>query len=560
MTLRMLGVAASLLVACHPASPPTNASAPPPAPVPVAAPPAAPALDLVLTGGKVFTASDLTPWAEALAIRGDRIIAVGTTAEIRALPGITATTKIVELGGRVVIPGINDAHVHAPDVWDPTFVKVSAKTPGDPTVAEAAAALADAVKAHPPGTWLIVRMGNEWYDDPKATRAAFDKVAPAHPVMGNDQGGHAKLVNTAALTALGFSPTAADPPHGKLGRDPRTKQLTGWLHESASWRSLRKLEEAMSDAAIAQAIAHFEGRALRYGITSVQNMPMVNGERLARLLGTPKLRWRLIRWPYGEIPTAFAPGAAHPRVKTDGVKYVLDGTPLERWAGLSRPYKDRPKTRGQISFTTDEIRTMVEVAATTNEPLLLHAVGDATIEQILTALETHDWAKTGRWRERRVRIEHGDLFTPAQIERAAALGVIVVQNPIHFLIPEIMAKRFGDCGGTCQPLKSLARAGVPIALGSDGPLNPFLGIMAATVHPTSPGEALTREEAVIAYTRGAAYAERAETEKGALAPGMQADIAVLAQDIFTVPPDQLPATQAWMTIVGGEIAYAADAK
>lgn len=540
----------ALLVGCQGASSraPT-APAPSPPPTVLDSPP----IDLVLTGGKIFTADPAKPWAEALAIRGDRIAAVGTAGEIRALAGVGSATRVVDLGGRVVIPGINDAHVHAPDVWDPQFVKVEAK---DPTIAQAVAAIGEAVKTHPPGTWLSLQMGGEWYDDPKATRAAFDKVAPAHPVWTNDMGGHAKLLNTAALKALGIDQTAADPPHGAYGRDPKTKQLTGWMHEAANWRNARKLEDAMPDDAIAQALAKFESRALRYGITSVQNMPVQTVDRLLPLLRTPKLRWRIIRWPHGEIAATFAPGPTHPRVKIDGVKYVLDGTPLERWAALSRPYNDRPKARGRLNFTSDELRKIVEVAAATSEPLLVHAVGDATIELLLSAME-----RTGTpeaWRERRVRIEHGDLLTAAQIARAAALGVVVVQNPVHFLIPEVMAKRVGDCGGICQPLRSLAQSGVAIALGSDGPLNPYLGIMAASVHPTSPREALSREDAVIAYTRGAAFAERAEADKGTLAPGMLADLAVLAQDIFTVTPDALPGTQAWMTIVGGEIAYAAD--
>lgn len=152
------------------------------------------------------------------------------------------------------------------------------------------------------------------------------------------------------------------------------------------------------------------------------------------------------------------------------------------------------------------------------------------------------------------------MLTSAQIVRAAALGVVVVQNPAHLLLAEVMSKRLGDCGGTCQPLKSLLQGGVAVALGSDGPLNPFLGMMAATIHPTTPREALTREEAVLAYTRGAAFAEFAESEKGTLAAGMQADLAVLTQDVFTVAPDALPATEAWLTMIGGQIVYTADAK
>ena len=562
MLYRVASVAVCLMTACRAAPSPIVGA---PVPTPVAGPASAPSsaeasLDAILIGGKVFTADAAKPWAEAIAIRGERIAAVGTTAEIRALVGVTATTRVIELGGRVVIPGINDAHIHAPDIWQPTIVRVNSKKPNDPTLDEVAKALAGAVKVQPPGTWLSVRMGTEWYDDPKATRTLLDRVAPAHPVWTNDIGGHARLLNTAALKALGISLTEADPPHGKFGRDAKTKQLDGWLHESPNWRSARALEEALPDDVIAAAVPAFEARALRFGITSVQNMPAVSSERFARVLAasTPKLRWRLIRWPHGEILKAFERSPANARVRIDGVKYVLDGTPLERWAGLSKPYKDRSKTRGQISFSPDEIRQIIEVAYTTREPLLLHAVGDATIDAILAAMEKQ--APAQQWRERRVRVEHGDLFTPTQIVRAAALGVIVVQNPAHLLLPEILSKRLGDCGGVCQPLKSLVQGGVAVALGSDGPLNPFLGMMAATIHPTSPREALTREEAVLAYTRGAAVAEFSESEKGTLAPGMQADLVVLTQDIFTIAADALPATEAWLTVIGGKIVYTAEAR
>lgn len=522
---------------------------------PIAAPVAA--IDLVLVGGKVFTADPARPWAEAVAVRGDRIVAVGSTAEIRALPGTSATTRVIELGGRVVIPGINDAHLHVPDVWQPHEVRIAAE---DPTLDDLVAAAKQAATEQPAGTWLSLRIGSGLYDDPRATRDALDKVTPRHPVWTHDQAGHAKLVNTAALVALGISETEPDPPHGRYGRDPKTRRLTGWLHESPNWRGIRRLEEAMDDATIAGAAAKLEQRAFRFGITSIQTMPTVTGERLARVLATqaPKLRWRIIHWPHGEVAQTFARGPASDRVRIDGVKYVLDGTPIERSAWKTEPYRDRPDHRGALSFTTDEVRRMLTVADSSGEQLLVHAVGDATIEALLATME--QLAPAERWRTHRIRIEHGDLLTPAQIRRAAALGVVVVQNPVHFLLPALLAKRLGDCGGTCQPLKSLAGAGVALAFGSDGPLNPYLGIMAATLHPTSPSEALTREEAITAYTHGAAFAERTEHDKGRLAAGLQADLAVLTQDVFVVPPDQLPATEAWMTIVGGEIVYAASAE
>jgi hypothetical protein len=164
------------------------------------------------------------------------------------------------------------------------------------------------------------------------------------------------------------------------------------------------------------------------------------------------------------------------------------------------------------------------------------------------------------WSKRRVRIEHGDGIMPDLIARAKELGVIVVENPTHFTLRELFVKRFGvDRTDQMQPLRSLLVAGIPVALGSDGPNNPYLNIMLASVYPGKPGEAITREQALTAYTLTSAYAEFAEKEKGSLEPGKLADLAVLSQDIFSVPAEDLPKTESVLTIVGGKIVYDAKA-
>jgi predicted amidohydrolase YtcJ len=163
------------------------------------------------------------------------------------------------------------------------------------------------------------------------------------------------------------------------------------------------------------------------------------------------------------------------------------------------------------------------------------------------------------WAARRVRLEHGDGLMPDLIPRARQLGVIVVQNPTHFTFGELMVKMYGGKRALkLQPLRSLADAGIPVAIGSDGSNNPFLNLMLATTYPRHPAEALTREQAVIAYTLTSAYAEFAEKDKGSLEPGKLADLAVLSQDIFTVPVGDLPRTESVLTLVGGKVAY--DAK
>jgi len=160
------------------------------------------------------------------------------------------------------------------------------------------------------------------------------------------------------------------------------------------------------------------------------------------------------------------------------------------------------------------------------------------------------------WPARRVRIEHGDGVIGDLIPRAARLGVIVVQNPSHLSLGELARARFGP-GHAYQPLRSLLKAGIHVALGSDGPMNPYLNIQLAAAHPARPEEALTLPEALDAYTTGAAFAEHAEAEKGTLAPGQLADLAILSQDIFAVPAERLAATRSVLTLVGGEVVFEA---
>jgi len=181
----------------------------------------------------------------------------------------------------------------------------------------------------------------------------------------------------------------------------------------------------------------------------------------------------------------------------------------------------------------------------------LHVAGDRAIEILFDAMDAMEGVD---WPSKRIRLEHGDGLTDDLIERAVRLGVVVVQNPTHFALAEFMHSRLGPGRGFFR-MRSLIDAGIPVALGSDGPPNPWLDVMLAVIHPTNPAEALSVGQAIEAYTRGAAYAEFQEHEKGTLAPGMLADIAVLSQDVFSVPPDAIPATESVLTLIGGQIVH-----
>jgi hypothetical protein len=239
------------------------------------------------------------------------------------------------------------------------------------------------------------------------------------------------------------------------------------------------------------------------------------------------------------------------KVTISGIKWIVDGTPIERGAALRDDYADRPGWRGRLNFPASDIAAMLDESLEFNQQLLLHCVGDKTADVIFSAMEAADGGKVD-WKSKRPRIEHGEGVVDDLMSRARALGVIVVQNPSHFAFAELFRQRWRSPMG---PLRSLLEAGIPLALGSDGPMNPFLNIMFATTDPSNPAEAITREQAVRAYTAGSAFAEFAETQKGAISEGQLADIAVLSQDVFTVPVPELPKTQSVLTLVGGKVVY-----
>jgi predicted amidohydrolase YtcJ len=204
-------------------------------------------------------------------------------------------------------------------------------------------------------------------------------------------------------------------------------------------------------------------------------------------------------------------------------------------------------------FSESELTAILRETRHDNDPLMLHVSGYPAASTMLKVLQSNGGSAV--WSTRRVRFEHGDGLYPDLIPSAKALGIVVVQNPTHLAAGSVLP---GLVLTKAQPLRSLLDAGIPVALGSDGPMNPYLNIMLASIHPDRPAEAITREQAVIAYTRGSAYAEFAEKEKGSLEPGMLADLAVLSQDIFTTPLPGLPKTESVLTLVGGKVVY--DAK
>ncbi|HEY0529102.1 MAG TPA: amidohydrolase [Gemmatimonadaceae bacterium] len=499
---------------------------------------------LIITEGKVFTADSAHPWAEAVAIRGDKITAVGTSAEIRRLVG--SSTREIRLGGRVVIPGINDAHDHLGDAaLGPGFNASASPTP-DPAPSVLIDSLRAIAKRTKAGSWIRTQIGPRALNDPTLNRAALDSVAPNNPVILHAWWGHGTILNTAAFRALQLPENVRDPFGGWYTRDANGR-LTGRLDEYAAWDAQRRLGSKQPESTLIASLREFSDSSLRFGVTSVQDMAgFMSPSLTARVFRAAQipLRIRLIRW---SIPTATSLNTAEwnsistnvaPHVTVDGRKWVVDGTPIEQLALRRTPYPGRGAWYGRLDFPADTIRAILASALRPGAPQLhMHIVGDSTTELVLNDMEA--LAPDSVWRRMRVRIEHGNAITGNQIARAARKGIVIAQ-------PRDDA-----------PWKSWRDAGIVIAYGSDMLRNPFVHMISVVTGGSHPAEAVTREEAVRAYTYGSAYAERREREKGTIAPGMLADIAVLSQDIFVVPPQALPATRSVLTVIGGKIVYSA---
>ncbi|HET7452282.1 MAG TPA: amidohydrolase [Thermoanaerobaculia bacterium] len=517
--------------------------------------------DLILLNGRIFTSDAARPYVEALAIRGERIIATGGSTEIEALAG--PRTRRIDLGGRTVIPGINDAHKHV-ELSPADAVELEFRS-RDPKWAEVKEALtASAVTRAPKGAFVLAYLGPSVWKDLEVTRDALDRLVPDHPVMLFITE-HASILNSAALDRLGIREHQANPLGGRYERSADGR-LTGVLREYASLQAVRKLADLTSEADALAGLRKTFSAAVGWGITTIQDMSnAIAPERCVALLEkvpTP-IRIRVIRMP----PTSpsgrdIQEGRPAPRsssllVTASGTKWMLDGTPLERTfeardAGQHRsgmPFETLFSGLS-LTFPPAEIEKMLRESLQDEDQLMVHVFGYNSAAAMLNAMQAT--GGIGVWPGRRVRFEHGDGLFPDLIPLAKKMGVVVVQNPSHLNVAPIFPGLFLE---HAQPLRSLLAAGIPVALGSDGPTNPYLNIMFASTHPNRPSEAITREQAVTAYTLGSAYAEFAEKEKGSLEPGKLADLAVLSQDIFTVPTPELPKTTSVLTLVGGKVVY-----
>jgi hypothetical protein len=520
--------------------------------------------DLLLINGRIITHAGRS--CEALAVIGDRIAATGTTSELLALRG--PRTKVVDLRGRLAVPGFTESHVHLAALAQlRREVNLSAAA----SMEQALRLVAAGARRMPAGKWITGgrfdknRWGHVW-----PTRHDLDGVAPDHPVALSSREGHSLWVNSLALRQCGITAKTKSPPGGEMVRDKRG-QPTGVLLEGAT--AFVRRSPAFSRAEAGEDGLRWALRyLLRRGITSVHAMDdLTVFSQLQKLREARRLHQRVAMYlPFSALDDLAAAGIrggfGDEWLRIAGIKLFVDGALGSQTAWLFEPYCNSARThRGIHAMPVKELRACVRRAAESGFACAIHAIGDRANAEALGAIEA---ARECRTRLPH-RIEHAQLVRPEDCKRFRESGVVASMQPCHILGDIAPAERhWGERSRYAYPVRSLLRAGVTLAFGSDAPVetaDPLAGIYAAVCRQDKDGrpakgwyrreEGVSVSQALWAYAIGPAVATRESGIKGRLVPGCLADIVVLSKDITTLHGRSLLDARVDMTMVGGRVRY-----
>ena len=534
-----------------------------------------PAADLIIKNARIWTVDSAQPEAEAVAILGERIVGVGSNQQVEGWKG--ERTKIVDAGGKRLLPGFNDAHVHFLDGG----LQLDSVQLNDATSSqEFARRIGERAAKMPKGEWLLNGDWDEtkWTPAEMPTKELIDPVTPDTPVAVSRYDGHMVLANSAALKAAGIAAQTPDPAGGVIMRD-KNGNPTGGLKDAAQDMLFKAMPALAHDArrhAIERALEH----AASVGVTSVQNMNPDYADIAIynELLDEGKLTTRIYAAPLitqvedqVKIGIRRAFGGSYLRI--GAVKAYADGSLGSATAYFFEPFTDKPDNRGLLSDEMHPVSLMRDRMMRADEAglqLCTHAIGDAGISAILDIYSEIE--KQHGIRERRWRIEHAQHMAAKDFDRFAKMKVIASVQPYHAIDDGRWAEgRIGhDRASRTYAFRTFLDHGVRLAFGTDwsvAPLNPMLSLYAATTRATLDGknpkgwfpeQKLTIQEAIEAYTMGSAYAEFQEKEKGSITPGKLADMVLLSDDVLKIDPPKIREVKILKTWVGGKLTFDAD--
>ena len=536
--------------------------------------------NLILYNGRLLTQDSDFPHgcrlsaATAVAIGDGRFLAVGDDAEVRALA--RPHTRLIDLGGRLVLPGLTDAHFH---FYDWALGLRQLPLADTTSLSDLRQRLARRASQTPPGHWILGQGWNEtrWPDPRIPTRADLDDVAPAYPVILWRSDMHLAVVNSRALREAGITGDTPNPPQGVIDRD-ESGQPTGVLRELAI-NLIRDVIPPPTEEETVEAMREGFPLLHRLGLTGVHDhrgMSGAEGPPAFRayqcLQAAGKLALRLWMGIPGErldeaIALGLRTGFGDDRLRVGHVKFFADGGQGARTAWMLEPYEDTGEC-GMSLTPMAEIAEAVRRAGQAGLAVAIHAIGDRANRELLTVFEQLETQNSKLETHVPDRIEHVQMIRTDDVTRLTRLGIVASVQPIHVTddIPMI-EQSVGPRGRFAYPFRDMLNAGVTLAFGSDAPVadpNPLWGIHAAVTRQgrdgTPPGgwypaQRLTVAEAVWGFTMGPALASGREAELGSITPGKLADLAVLDRDIFTIEPMEIAQAQVAMTVFDGRVVY-----